>query len=136
MEHGNILDRVESNQLNGHYGNTKGMTVNDMYKKYAVWFCEKYPTPAKPLSFKHWLKWAQKKGLAKENVAKKEVFNVVEDKEAAAENVPPAVIPTTVIEPVAPLKASGTSKFVAFSILAVSLFFIFYNLRQNKITAV
>ena len=59
------LESVEAVTHNGRYGNVRNASPNHMYKKYVAWMGDK---GGKPLSFKEWLQWAQKKGLAQERV--------------------------------------------------------------------
>ena len=59
---------VNAVQHYGHYGNVSDASPNKLYKKYLVWFGEKYAQTETPLTFKEWLQWAQKKGLAQERV--------------------------------------------------------------------
>lgn len=127
LEYADILNKVDANERKGHYGNTTGMTVNDMYKNYQAWFSAKYPSPAIPLSFREWLRWAQNKGLIKPKVMKVEGDESNQDLSSSDAENTEIVLPMRFNKP-----TNRTGKILAGTILFVSLAFLIYNIWRKK----
>lgn len=109
-----VMEKVQTKEHKGNYGNTKGRSANDLYKSY-VSYCE--DNNKKPLAFPDWIKWAKSKGVVPQNLNADAATDSNEEK--AEDGTPPPV-------------KSNIKKYTSVIIIGVSALLLYAAWKSDK----
>lgn len=131
------IERIGVSEKTSEYGEAKRSSANELYKRYLVWFKNKY-AEKEPLSFKDWIEWGKSRGLLEQKNS-----NDIEDNRDAVKpddrndrndrNDIEEIKPEIEIEDKKLIKNSITrGNILASILLLISAVFIITNLIKNK----